>query len=300
MHIKSIIKKRLNLFHSRYADTIYNIGIIPHSDEILSAKEMPTIKWIKHQYDDRWFADPFIVSEDEKTYTIFVETYYYDVRKGSLGMIIADKKDFRLVEYKDILVLSTHLSFPCYYYENDILYVYPENSRSGCNTLFHFDFEKKELVKDRVLCEDPLTDAVVMTSDHKWLTATYSRDCNGANCHVYCYDDISRKYIHKHDIHFSDNTARGAGLPFITKDGRHIRPAQDCNGGYGVGLVFQEIGFDGDKLMLKELNRIKPNDKKYNIGLHTYNRFGSVAIVDGYYGPTKWGKWVFNQIKKMM
>ena len=86
----------------------------------------------------------------------------------------------------------------------------------------------------------------------------------------------------------------------MTADGRLIRPAQNCNNGYGLGLVFQEVTIEDDKLILKEINRLYPNDKKYDIGLHTYNRFGNVAIVDGYHNPSKFGVWCWNQIKRFI
>lgn len=300
MNIKTIAKKWVNIIHSHIADDTYNIGIVSHSDEILKCSSMPPIKWLNHPYTDRWFADPFIVSEDENTFTIFVETYYFDVRKGALGVIVAEKIGFRLLSYKDILVLPTHLSFPCYYYENGDLYVYPENSKSGSNSLYRYDNQSGGLFKIGVQADYPWTDAAIITDDHKWITTTYSGDCNGNICHVFFYDDKLNKYNYKHDIQFSENIARGAGLPFKTEDGRLIRPAQNCNGGYGRGLVFQEVIIDGDRMTLKEINRLYPNDKKYNIGLHTYNRFGNVAIVDGYYGPSKWGKWFWDKLRKLM
>lgn len=300
MNIKKTIRKWINLFHSHFADDVYNIGIVPHSDDILTCTSMPAIKWLSHTFNDRWFADPFIVAEDTDTYTIFVETYYYDVRKGAIGVIVADKKDFKLQSYKDILVLSTHLSFPCYYYENGELFVYPENSNSGNNTLYRYDWQKQELIKIAVQCNYPWTDAAIMSDDRKWITTTYRQDCNRNICHVFFYDDFNKRYIHKHDIVLLDNTARGAGLPFMTVDGRLIRPAQNCNNGYGLGLVFQEMTIDDDKLILKEINRLYPNDKKYDTGLHTYNRFGNVAIVDGYQSPSKFGVWCWSHIRKVI
>lgn len=298
MSIKDKIKKNINIFHSRYADAVYNIGIIPHSDDILIAREMPPIKWLIHGYNDRWFADPFIVAEDEQTYTIFVETYFYDIRRGTIGLIVADKRNFRLLSYKTILYLSTHLSFPCYFYEDGKLYVYPENSRSGCNTLYRFNPETEYLDKVKVQSDLPLTDAVAITTEHQYLTTTYSQDCNGNQCHVLKYDGT--KYVEVDIIYMSDNSARGAGLPFQTFDGRIIRPAQNCNGGYGVGLVFQEVNLKDGKFYLKEINRLSPNDRKYNIGLHTYNHFGDVAIVDGYYEPNKFVEWAFKKVIKLI
>lgn len=299
MSLRSTLRKGLNIFHSKYADTIYNIGIVEHSDDILKSEVMPEIKWLKHNFKDRWFADPFIISEDEKYFKILVETYFYRERIGRIGLVVADKSTFSLLRYKTVLELPTHLSFPCWYYSDGRIYVYPENSRSGCNTLYVFDDANETLAPVCVQCKKPLTDAVIVSDDRKTMLSTYSADCNGNVCRILSrtgdnYEEIA-------SIVMKDNSARGAGLPFITNDGRSIRPAQDCNGGYGVGLVFQEITFGTDgKLALQEINRLKPNDPVYNVGLHTYNRFGDVAIVDGYYNPPEWGVRLFKIIRKLI
>lgn len=299
MGLRSAIRKELNLFHSKYADTTYNIGIVEHSDRILEADTMPRIKWLKHNFKDRWFADPFIIAEDNKCFKILVESYFYKERVGKIGLIVADKQTFSLLRYKTVLDLPTHLSFPCWYSLQGRIFVYPENSRSGCNTLYVYDDNNETLDFVCVQCNRPLTDAVIVSDDRKTMLSTYSEDCNGNICRI--LSKMGDKYEETATITVSDNSARGAGLTFVTGDGRVIRPAQDCNGGYGVGLVFQEISFDTEgKPLLKEINRLKPNDPVYNVGLHTYNRFGDVAIVDGYYNPPEWGVRLFKMIQKLM
>lgn len=295
MKLVSIIIKIINFIYSYLTDTKYHIGIIPHSDEILKTGNMPKIKWLTHHYKDRWFADPFIIDEDINSYKILVETYFYNTRKGVIGLIIADKESFRLKSYKTILDLKTHLSFPNYYYDgNKNLYVYPENSASGYCKLYKFNYKTEVLELESILCDLPLIDAAFITQDRKLMTATISPNGNGSECHILSKN--GNKYSDAGIIYTAKNTARGAGNPFLTGSGKLIRPAQNCNKRYGAGLVFQEIQFNNNNIYFKEINRVYPNDKKYNAGLHTYNKFGNIAIVDGYYEPNKY---IANLIRKL-
>ena len=298
MSAKLKLVELFNLMHSRYGDNIYNIGILPFDENILSLNKMPVIKWLKHSFKDRWFADPFIVKEDEKTYTIFVEVYFFKKRKGSIGLIVADKVNFELKKFKVILDLATHLSFPVYYISDGCVYVYPENSQSGNNKLYRFNEDDECLEECQVWCDFPLTDGVILNKgDNKFILSTYLNDSNYNYCHILKLE--KSKFVEFDNVLVTDNTARSAGDFFTTKSGDLIRPSQDCNGGYGRGLVFQKVDYINDKFILTEINRLFPNDSKYKDGLHTYNKFGYIAVVDGYYKPFKLYAIIFDILLKL-
>ena len=73
--------------------------------------------------------------------------------------------------------------------------------------------------------------------------------------------------------------ARGAGSIFKINE-KIIRPAQDCTESYGKGLVFQEIRIKQGKLVLEELKRIYSESFKYGLGMHTYNTYEKLAVID--------------------
>lgn len=299
MSLKSRLRDCLNYVHSKVGDDIYNIGIVDHPADLFERKTFPTIKWLEHKYSDRWFADPFIISEDDSTWTILCETYFYQTRRGTIGKIVASKEDFRLLSYKTVLSLDTHLSFPAIIKQGKKIFVYPENSRSGKNTLYLYNSEKESLEPVRVQSNYPLTDAAIFDVEgEQFMISTLSDDPNGNIATIFSIDKVSLwEPIQK--IAFKEDIARSAGIPFKQEE-RLVRPAQICNRGYGEGLCFQEITKTGSILSLNEICRFYANDKKYNIGLHTYNKYKNVAIVDGYYTPSKTLKFLFGKISNLV
>lgn len=282
MKLRQTVLRVYNYCYNRFGSDIYNIGIIQYSDDIINRKKFPLIKWLKHPYKDRWFADPFILEYDDKTITIFVEAYMYCQRKGVIGKIVADRKSFKLLTYKTILELDTHLSFPAILRVDNEIFVYPENCHSGRSYIYKFDREKDCLVEPKELSSFPLTDAAIAFVDgQEIMLATSSARPHGNEILVLQRAE-GQNFIPFQTIKLFDNTARGAGQPFLVR-GKLIRPSQDCNEGYGRGVVFQEISCENGVYVAKEINRFKACDDKYKDGFHTFNKHKELAVVDGYY-----------------
>ena len=76
-------------------------------------------------------------------------------------------------------------------------------------------------------------------------------------------------------IKFPDYTSRNAGGIYKIND-KIYKISQDCNGGYGKGLVLYEMSKEFEFRFLERyyLSK-KPID-----GLHTYNRYKELAVVD--------------------
>jgi len=98
---------------------------------------------------------------------------------------------------------------------------------------------------------------------------------------IYESDSWKGPYSLASTINFSDFSARGAGRLFSLQ-GKLIRPAQDCNGSYGRGLVFQElVKNENGTFDFKEIKRFFPNSWKYNLGMHTFDSFQNIGVIDG-------------------
>lgn len=227
---------------------------------------------------ERWFADPFILDVTDEDIIILAEEYEHKLSKGRLAKLIIDKKSYKLKSYKIILELPTHLSFPIHFRKDDQIYIYPENSESGKCTLYIFDSVSDNFVQRNILSDEPLTDAVITSiSEENYLLSTKLPTQNENLLHIYKSDSVYGLFKHYQDLYFPDNTARSAGNVFV--DNNHIiRPAQNCNGGYGVGLVFQEIIKDNKGISINELFRKDP-PRGYE-GMHTYNEYKGYAVVD--------------------
>ena len=222
---------------------------------------------VKNPYKNKWFADPFILREDEKELHLLVEEFDFGVKKGRIAHIIIDKSSNRISDCKILLEAATHLSFPAIYEIGDKMFVHPENAASGKSVIYEYDQEQDALVNPRVIIEEPLTDAVIHKSGGEYeLVSTKNPSPNGNTLNFYRSQDFFGPYLSTGTKTYHNNTARMAGAFYGT-----VRPAQNCHGAYGRSVVF----YEGEKV-LKEL---KPSGVKY-AGLHTFNTKGNTFVVD--------------------
>lgn len=268
----SIIKKILQ----RYVYQDWNIAIAEMNDDL----SLKNIRWMKHSYKDRWFADPFILSDDNDTYIVLVEEYMHSTRLGRLARLTVSKKDCKLLKNETILDLPTHLSFPNPIVVDDRPYVYPENAAAGNTKYYSYS---KSLDSPKILSEFPLADPTIFELDgNYYMFATLNEECNGNRLRIFQSSEPLSGYEEIQQIEFADNTARRAGNVFCW-NGQLISPAQICNGDYGKGVCFQEITIENGLFSLKDIRRDFPPTNEYPEGYHTYNVYkGSTVIIDGY------------------
>ena len=258
----------------------WNIGFTENNLDLFLTSKKPSIKYLKHNYKNKWFADPFILNVTEKEIVLLVEEYDKNIKRGRIAKLIINRNNLKLISMKIVLDLKSHLSFPAIYRDNNTVYVCPENSMSGRYFKYTYDFHSEELVNPELIIDEPLTDAVkCYINNIPYIFSTKQPNPHGNNLFIYSDEDQNKKYKLKQEIILSDNTARSAGH-FIKLNGKIIRPAQDCNKSYGAGLVFQEIVKIKGKFRVTELKRIYSKSFKYGLGMHTYNTFGNIAVID--------------------
>lgn len=269
--MKSLLNKLIfNNIHRHW-----NLAIADIDDEL----NPYNIKWMKHEYNDRWFADPFIIDDTLDSFIILAEEFMRDDRKARLAKLTVSKNDCKLLNNETVLNLDTHLSFPNFIDVEGKIYVYPENGRSGKTNYYEFGTPLKRVGE---LSPLPLADAVIQEiGGNYYLFFTLGSECNGNRLLVHVANNPFGPYEPKQEIVFKDNTARRAGRMFKFEN-RLISPAQICNSSYGEGVCLQEVLFYGNLLKLQEIQRIYPSSKEYPSGLHTFNVFGSHVVIDGY------------------
>lgn len=226
---------------------------------------------VKNPYKCKWFADPFILDEDENNIQFLVEEYDYSVGKGRIARILVNKKNDLIEDLSIILELPTHLSFPAIYRIDGNIYVHPENSASGSSYLYRYDCETDKLINPQLVVSEPIVDAVILRDGDLYrMYATRVPEANGCKLHVYTSHNFCGPYMHLKEEYYRENTARMAGM-FLTNEKPIIRPAQDCLRGYGKAVVF----YDG----VNPVCIIKPSNYKY-AGIHTFNTYKSTFVID--------------------
>jgi hypothetical protein len=74
---------------------------------------------------------------------------------------------------------------------------------------------------------------------------------------------------------------RPAGRLFV-KDGKLIRPAQDCSVRYGYAIAINEVtALDAATYSEREISRIEPCWRRGLLGNHTLNSEGGMTVIDG-------------------
>lgn len=280
------LRLALKNWYLHLTDFRWIIGVMDYDEQfVLDPEAKPRVKWIKTNWRGGWFADPFILSENDDEIIILAEHYEYSTRKAHISKLTVDKSSLKIKNVEPVIMTPNHLSFPAYFRRDGKVYIYPENVHSGKLSLFEYDESTGKSIYVRDLSEQPLADAVIVDGANgaKFIIGTrFPRD-NGYDLEVHpwfdgqCPDGVSPIQV----VSFKDKSARGAGLPFLIDD-KLIRPAQSSNHFYGDSLVFQELNYDeNDMFSFHEIKRVTSPNWRYPLSFHTFNVFENrLASVD--------------------
>lgn len=279
----------LNIFSKKdrmiLRSDMWNLGFVTDDvADVIKSKHL-NIQWMKHEYKDRWFADPYLLEVTDKQIVVLVEEFCYKIRKGRIAKLVVSRPDYVLQDMKIVLELPTHLSFPVIYEKDGQVYVMPENSKSGGINIYRYNAEKERLDLVHEVGHLPLTDATIVKfhSDEEFVFSTKLPNPNGNELEIYPFDSDSMKMDEKSlaRIRFSSNIARNAGNAFYV--GKQMyRPAQDCNQCYGNGLNIQQVDRVGDTIELTTVAEFHSDNPNYGLGYHTFNMKNGLIVVDGH------------------
>ena len=227
---------------------------------------------------DRWYADPFILDYDENQIELLVEEWKYKINKGRIARLTIDRKTYQLLRETIILELDTHLSFPFIQRKDGKIYVSPENGSAGEWNQYEYSVNSDKLTRIRTTVSEPLTDAISTSLlGEELIFSTHHPIANKSVLSVY-----NAQGVRITDVQFPKNVARGAGDWFIFED-RVFRPAQDCSVSYGGSVIIQEVKRTGkSSFEFNDVIRLESNNPKYCRGLHTFNHYKDLTVVDVY------------------
>lgn len=260
--------------------------IIDNQPTPVSITQLPyhnKIRWISNPKDG-WYADPFILDEDDGTITLLVEHFSYHTQIGVLDKVIVNKNTWKVTTTKKILDCDTHLSFPNILRIGDEIYVYPENSQSNTLTIYRYDIGTDSLVEPKVLVNEALLDSCIELIDGKYyiFATKQSEDTiySDKNVLIYRSQNLFGPYLLVQEYQYPKPYGRSAGS-FLFEEGKIIRPSQNGDGGYGLEVIFSEVSMTDEIFSFSELKRIGPRKISRWAGIHTYNVFSKVVVVDG-------------------
>lgn len=167
----------------------WNIGFVEDKVQCVILNDLQNIHWMKHQYSDRWFADPFILNVDEENIILLVEEFCYSFSKGRIAKLVVSRKDYILKEMKIVLEEPWHLSFPFILRKNDKIYIIPESCKAAVTAVYEYDLLTDSMIKNNDLSHLPLTDATVLHwNDTNYILSTKLPFPNDKDLYLFNFD----------------------------------------------------------------------------------------------------------------
>ena len=236
---------------------------------------------------DRFWADPFVVSRDDKFYVFFEELLYAE-NKGRISVLEIDK-DGNVGTPTTILETPYHLSYPFVFEFGNDLYMIPESKQNKTIELYKCTaFPYKWEFQKNLMAGCMATDATLLQWQGRWWMFVSQVETEGASTwdelFLYFSDNpLSTDWTpHAQNPVVSDvRSARPAGRLF-EQDGRLFRPSQNSSGHYGYGFNICEIV----KLTETEyeetvVEQIEPSWNTNIVSTHTFNYVDGLTIIDG-------------------
>ncbi len=234
---------------------------------------------------DRFWADPFTLSVDDK-YFIFLEEFIYETGKGHISVVEIERNG----KYQapiTILEKDYHLSYPFIFEYAGDYYMIPETASNNTVELYRCISFPSEWKLDTVLFEGVnATDATLLERDGLWWMFVnlgemkYPSDWD--ELYIFYADSPKGEWKpHKRNPVKKDvRNSRPAGSLFEWK-GQLCRPAQNSSVRYGYGISINKIlRLSPDEFVEEEVSKILPEWNQAVLGTHTLSRSRDLTVID--------------------
>ncbi len=235
---------------------------------------------------DRFWADPFVVSRDNKNYIFFEELLFArDLGHLCCMELYADGAHSEPVK---ILEKPYHLSYPFVFQYKGDDYMIPESGQQQCVQLYKCtEFPYQWTFEKNLLENSQAYDSTVFEYDGVWwlfaCIAADDKSSSTEDLHLFYADSPISDNWQAHPMNpiVSDAaTARPAGKLFEHNDTLY-RPSQNCARSYGAGLNLCEITqLTKTNYSEKVVSQIFPDWDKRLKGLHTFNSNENITVSD--------------------
>ena len=235
--------------------------------------------------EGHFYADPFVIEWHGRNY-LFVEDYLFDQQRGCISVMDIGANGVTS-EAERVLDLPYHLSYPFVFEHEGGLWMIPETLGAGRIELYRathgptgWEFVKS--LKDGVQAVD--TTLWIENGRFYFFTNIAERGATvNDDLFLFYSDDLLGEWTaHPRNPICTDvRRSRGAGKLFH-RNGKLIRPAQDCSVRYGYACQLNEIEvLTASEYRERPLERIEPDWYPGLIGTHTINSNEQIEVIDG-------------------
>jgi hypothetical protein len=247
---------------------------------------LPAERWNDLPDDGlRFYADPFPFVVDGRT-VLFVEEFDHRLGRAGIAAVEFDARGPRTPP-RTVLATSSHLSYPFVFEHAGDVWMTPESSAAHRIDLYRAvqfpdSWELAATLVTGVEASDP---TLVHYGGRWWMMATVREEHGSFSDALYLWSatNLLGPWVphHRNPVLVDIASARPAGR-IVQRDGRMLRPAQDCRGGYGRAVTLAEITrLDDDGFGQNILGTLEAGGAWAGRRLHTLNRAGRLECIDG-------------------
>jgi hypothetical protein len=244
--------------------------------------DLSGFRWIESP-KGRFYADPFLVERDGRTW-LFFEDYGYAEARGVISRAAVGPEG-ELGAPSVVLSTEGHLSYPYVFVGGDAAWMIPESSAEGAVRLYRATAFPDEWAVHAELLPMPALDTSVWRDAERWWLFASLREPRGGATMLWLFsaEALTGPWTGHpmNPISTDVRTARSAGL-IHRRDGRLLRPSQDGSRGYGSSFGLNEITvLTPTDYEERPVVTVAPDWAPDMLATHTYNQSGSIEVVDG-------------------
>ena len=253
--------------------------------DVIDLRAHPKSGW--HDLADdqrRFYADPFPIEQDGRLF-VFVEDFAHALGYGVISAIEFDGTG-PLGIPRPVLDTGSHLSYPFVFNHRNAIWMVPESVATGTVDLYRATRFPDSWVKEATLLTGiAASDATLLEHDGRWWMFATVRGGGAFSdaLHIWSATDLAGPWQphRKNPVLVDIATARPGGR-IVRRNGRLIRPFQDCRDGYGAALGLAAITQLDDEGFVQRVETVlRPGPQWRGRRLHTLNRAGRLECIDG-------------------
>jgi hypothetical protein len=244
---------------------------------------------------DRFWADPFVVVRDGRTY-LFIEEYMQDTARGHIAVMEAGA-DGSWNTPVPVLQRPYHLSYPFTFWWEEQLFMVPESGGNRTVELYRCTEFPDAWELDTILLTDiNAVDSTLIEHRGRWwmflsIGHEWSRDLDEELSIFHAPTPRGPWTPHaRNPVKTDVRSARPAGRFFEWK-GNLYRPAQDCAERYGHAISLSRVlQLDETEYREVEVGRILPQWRPGLVATHTLNSAPGITVIDGLLRRPRFGE----------
>jgi len=274
------------VYHLCYNAPHWRVGwrFVEGSD-VIDLREHPKGGW-RDLPDDRrrFYADPFPIERNGRLF-VFVEDFAHALGYGVVSAIEFDAAG-PVGAPRAVLDTGSHLSYPFVFEHRGMVWMVPESTAAGTVDLYRATSFPGGWIKEATLLSGiAASDATLLEFNGRWwMFATVRAGGSFSDAlHIWSAPEpLGPWQPHRGNPVLVDIATARPGGRVVQRNGRLIRPFQDCAAGYGAALGLAEITrLDDDGFAQRVDTVLRPGAEWAGRRLHTLNRAGRLECIDG-------------------